>query len=385
MSSIGEIAKFRSSIQVDTINEFTSASGVTIDSMLIKDGKTSSNNIDWQEPTMFRNRIRNGNMAIDQRGLGVAGVANDSGSGRFAVDGTSHYGLVSSKFTAYQDASAPTGFTKSLKIVSSSSYSSGVNEMFMATQRIEGYNVADLAWGTSGAKAVTLSFWARSSLVGTHSGSISNSAENRCYVFTFPISVADTWEFKTVTIAGDTTTSTWLKDNGIGVQLIFNLGSGTNKIGTAGAWGSTLYYGATGSQSVVGTNGATFYITGVQLEPGTVATPFEFRPYGTELELCQRYYWKSQSAPNSNIQPTGYNGSGTNTIGLGAINFKTTMRISPDVTITGTWTTINCGQPAITGKSADGFHIYVISSAAGLVQAYNADAALQYIEAKAEL
>jgi len=154
---------------------------------------------------------------------------------------------------------------------------------------IEGLNVADLGWGTANAQTVTLSFWVRSSVTGTHSGALLNSAANRNYVFSYTISVANTFEYKTITIAGDTS-GTWLTTNGRGIGLFWNLGSGSTFLGTAGVWGSSVLFGATGSIQLISTLNATFYITGVQLEAGTTASPFENRQYGTELLLCQRYF-----------------------------------------------------------------------------------------------
>ena len=137
---------------------------------------------------------------------------------------------------------------------------------------------------------MTVSFWVRSSLTGTFGGALRNNDATRSYPFTYIISAANTWEYKTITIAGDTS-GTWLTDNGVGIRLVFGLGVGSTLSGTAGAWAAADYQSATGAVSVVGTLNATFYITGVQLEAGSVATPFERRPYGTELAHCQRYVY----------------------------------------------------------------------------------------------
>jgi hypothetical protein len=161
--------------------------------------------------------------------------------------------------------------------------------LFVVGQRIEGFNAADLDWGTANAKTVTLSFWVRSSLTGTFGGSLQNSSQNRNYPFSYTISAANTWEQKTITITGDTT-GTWLTTNGIGIRLNFGFGVGSTYSGTAGSWSATEYFSATGATSVVGTNGATFYITGVQLEQNTSATPFERRLISQELANCYRYF-----------------------------------------------------------------------------------------------
>ena len=215
-----------------------------------------------------------------------------------------------------------------------SAYSIGSGDYFDLVQKIEGYNVADLGYGASGASTVTLSFWVRSSLTGTFGGALYNSAANRTYVFSYTINSANTWEQKSVTIAGDTS-GTWLTSNGIGIYVQFSLGMGSTYSGAAGSWSSTLYLSVTGAQSVVGTNGATFYITGVQLELGTVATPFESRLYGYELGLCQRYYAKTF---NTSVAPA--EGLGTDylfykqntTYPEGVWHFPVEMRTAPTVT-----------------------------------------------------
>ena len=241
----------------------------------------------------FKNRIINGAMVIDQRNAG-ASVTNTT-SYLFGTDRWKFFGSVASKFTAQQNAGSvtpPTGYINYLGFTSSSAYSVGASEQFIFNQPIEGLNCADLGWGTASAATVTLSFWVRSSLTGTFGGIVCNSAANRTYPFTYTISAANTWEQKSVTIAGDTT-GTWLTTNGVGMFVQLSLGAGSTLSTTAGAWAAGYYASATGATSVVGTSGATFYITGVQLEKGSTATAFDYRPYGTELQLCQRYYWKN--------------------------------------------------------------------------------------------
>jgi hypothetical protein len=232
----------------------------------------------------FKNRVINGDMRIDQRNAGASVTPTNT---EYLVDRFSATLTQASKFTVQQSSTAPAGFVNSLLVTSSSAYSVVTSDIFAIRQRIEGTNLADLGWGTANAKTVTVSFWVRSSLTGTFGGSL-NNAGTRSYPFTYTISSANTWEYKTVTIPGDTS-GTWLTTTGIGLQVSFALGGGDDWSGTAGAWASANDVTATGATSVVGTNGATFYITGVQLEVGSVATPFERRPYGTELNLCQRY------------------------------------------------------------------------------------------------
>ena len=239
--------------------------------------------------TGFKNRIINGAMVIDQRNAG-ASVATSSGSTAHTVDRFPVNYSQTSKFTVQQaNASNPAGFPLALGITSSSAYSVTSTDAFYLQQKIEGYNVADLAWGSASAATVTLSFWVRSSLTGTFGGSIANSAFNRSYPFSYTISAANTWEQKTITVAGDTS-GTWLTTTGIGMYVIWSLGAGSTVSGSAGSWTGSGLVSVTGATSVVGTNGATFYITGVQLEKGSTATSFDYRPYGTELALCQRYY-----------------------------------------------------------------------------------------------
>jgi hypothetical protein len=239
-----------------------------------------------------RNRIINGEMRIDQRNAGASVTVNIDAQA-FAVDRFSGRATTSAgAYSLQQDSSAPAGFVNSIKATTTTIDSSlGTSNIYAIRQIIEGTNIADLAWGTANAQAVTLSFWVRSSLTGTFGGSLRNAASDRSYPYTYTISSADTWEYKTVTIAGDTS-GTWLTTNGAGILVFWGLGVGSSVSGTAGAWAGTIYFSATGAVSVIGTLNATFYITGVQLEAGSVATPFERRPYGTELALCQRYYYK---------------------------------------------------------------------------------------------
>jgi hypothetical protein len=276
--------------------------------------------------TGFKNRIINGGMTIDQRNNGAAVTA---GSLQYTVDRWRELVSPVSKFTIQRNAGAvtpPVGFINYLGMTSTSAYSVAAADFQIMQQFIEGFNVSDFAWGTANAQAVTVSFWVRSSLTGLFGGSIQNNGNTRSYPFSYTINAANTWEQKTITIAGDTS-GTWLTDNGRGLALNFSLGTGTTNSGTAGAWAAADYRSATGATSVVGTSGATFYITGVQLEKGSVATPFEFRSIGTELELCQRYY--EILSPIAIMFPWN---SGTQVI-RASNSFRTTKRASPSISL----------------------------------------------------
>jgi hypothetical protein len=227
-------------------------------------------------------------MVIDQRN---AGASVTPANGVYTLDRWAAYLSQTSKFSIQQNAGSitpPAGFTNYLGVTSLSSYSITSTDFFVLSQRIEGFNAADLGWGTANAKTVTLSFWVRSSLTGTFGGSFTNQSDVRSYLFSYTISAANTWEYKTVTVAGDTS-GTWQTGNGVGLSIYFGLGVGSTLSGTTGSWATSSLYSATGATSVVGTNGATLYITGVQLEVGVTATSFDFRSIGQELALCQRY------------------------------------------------------------------------------------------------
>jgi uncharacterized membrane protein len=275
----------------------------------------------------FKNRIINGAMMIDQRNAGASVTPTNA---QYLVDRWSANVSQASKFSAQQNAGSvtpPAGFINYLGITSLSAYSITSTDTFGIRQRIEGLNIADLSWGTASAATVTLSFWVRSSLTGTFGGALQNSAGNRSYPFSYSISAANTWEQKSITIAGDTT-GTWLTTSGIGVEVYFGLGVGSTYSGTAGAWSGSNLSSATGAVSVVGTNGATFYITGVQLEKGTQATSFDYRPYGTEEELCQRYLPAFISTSTNDTLPGSFFGAAS-TAASGAYVFMVRARVRP--------------------------------------------------------
>ena len=276
-----------------------------------------------------KNKIINGNMVIDQRNNGSSVTPNVN----YTLDRWQGVNTQTSKFTVQRNAGSitpPSGFAYYLGATSSSAYSVVTGDTFYICQYIEGNNSAEFGFGTASAKTVTLSFYAYSSLTGTFGGSLANSAGNRSYPFSYTIGSANTWERKTVTIAGDTT-GTWLTDSGIGIQVRIGLGSGATYSGTANSWAAANYVQPTSSVSVVGTNGATFYVTGVQLEAGSVATAFTTAT-GTlsgELAACQRYYCRQGG---DSVYQTFGSGWATATNGVNIkVKLPVTMRVTPTV------------------------------------------------------
>jgi hypothetical protein len=239
--------------------------------------------------SIMKNRIINGAMVIDQRN---AGASVSPAATQYTLDRwQAIMNAASAKYSVQQNAGSvtlPTGFSNYLGVTSLGAYTVAAGEIMAIQQAIEGYNIADLGWGTANAKTVTLSFQVYSSLTGTFGGAIRQGSGARSYPFTYSIPVANTWTTISVTIAGDTS-GTYATNNTAGLLISFGMGVGSTFSGTAGSWSGSNFVSATGATSVVGTNGATFYITGVQLEVGSSATGFEYRLYNQELLTCQRY------------------------------------------------------------------------------------------------
>jgi hypothetical protein len=258
-------------------------------------------------PYVLKNRIINGDMVIDQRN---AGASVTPATAQYTLDRWVCYVSQSSKFSVQQNAGAvtpPAGFTNYLGVTSLSAYSVLSGDFFLVQQRLEGFNVADLGWGTANAQTITVSFWARSSLTGTFGGVIKNAAATYSYPFTYSLPTANTWTKISITIPGQTA-GAWPTTNSFCFEVSFGMGVGSTESGPANAWSAVAYGGATGATSVVGTNAATWYVTGVQLEIGTSATPFERRLYNQELANCQRYYQVAKSSVNVAASSTAMNG-----------------------------------------------------------------------------
>lgn len=296
-------------------------------------------------PFGFKNRIINGTITIAQRTTTATANSTTASSGLFVADRfraviTAGTGV----FTFAQDSAVyPTGFTYSLKATVTTAYAVTSTDRYEISQLIEGYNIADLSWGTASAQTITVSFWVRSSLTGTFGGVVQNANADYNYPFSYTISVANTWEQKTITITGPTT-GTWATDNTQGLKVTWSLGCGSTRLGTAGAWSATRFEGATGQTQLIATNGATFNITGVQLEKGSTATAFDYRDYGRELIMCQRYYYAAASGyinyPAFHYSTSAYT----------FVPFPVLMRTDPTVTANGAGTTFYEAGSALTAS-----------------------------------
>jgi hypothetical protein len=276
--------------------------------------------------TGYKNKIINGAMVIAQRGTGTTstGFVNQVDQFQVATNAMS--------FTFGQSSSAPTGFIKSSVVTNTSAVTPSGAQYYSVRTFVEGYNIADLGWGTAAAKPVTLSFWVNSSVTGLFGGSFLNGASvNYCYPFSYTINQANTWEYKTVIVVGPTS-GTWAVNTDGGIMLEWSLGCGSTYSGTAGAWSATRLQGVTGQTQWSATNNATFYITGVQLEVGTTATNFEYRDYGNELRMCQRYFYVivNQAPVGSSIEycsASFYSATELNA----TVMFPVTMRAPPSI------------------------------------------------------
>ena len=236
----------------------------------------------------FKNRIINGNMTISQRNGTTA--TSVSGNDIYTIDRYKGWANGGGVFSVTQSTTAPTGFANSALITvttADSSIAAGDNYRF--AQVIEGYNIADFGFGASGASTVTLSFWVRSSVTGTFGGSFYSSPATRSYVFNYTISSANTWTYITTTATGDTSGS-WNNTNGQGLTIYFDMGSGSNYENATGSWVGSEKFRTSGNATLISTNAATWYVTGIQVEKGSTATSFDYRPFTTELQLCQRYF-----------------------------------------------------------------------------------------------
>jgi hypothetical protein len=274
-----------------------------------------------------RNRIINGDMRIDQR------ATTTTTSAFYTVDRWSQSQSGGGVVSWARSTVAPAGFSNSLGgTVTTADSSIAGGDFYRLLQPIEGFNVADLNSGTASARPITVSFWVRSSVTGTYCVGFGNNNHNRGYAAEYSISAANTWEYKTVSLTLDQS-GTWAADNTVGLYVYWDLGSGSNFNTTANTWSASQNWKTSSQVSWIANSGATFYITGVQLEPGTVATPFERRSYGQELALCQRYY-EAAAGIFLSMWPPVSNNAGNIDARRVWLPFVVQKRAAPTVTVT---------------------------------------------------
>jgi len=279
----------------------------------------------------FKNRIINGAMVIDQRYSGASQSPAPSG---YSADRWALFKSGTGTWSYQLSSNAPAGFSSSMLLTVTATETPSSGDYFIIQQPIEGFNTYDLSWGTANAKTITLSAWVYSSVTGTFSGALRNSATTLSYAFSYSIPTANTWTQISVTILGPTT-ATWVgATNGVGIYIDFCLSGGSSQLTSAGSWTSGSYIGATGQTPWISTSSATFYLTGVQFEVGSQATSFDFRDYGRELILCQRYYAKLSST-YSNYAPFGAGTVVSTTEADVFVKYPVTMRGAATTTISG--------------------------------------------------
>ena len=307
----------------------------------------------------FKNRIINGAMVIDQRNAGASVTA---ANGTYTLDRWVPALLGGGVFSVQRSTTAPAGFTNSLFLtVTTADSSLASGDYYGIQQFIEGYNVADFAYGTSSAVPVTISFWVRSSIAGTYCVWAGNSNAGKSYVGTYTINSTNTWEQKTITVSGDTA-SVLATENSIGLRLWFTLGGGSSFTTTAGSWQSGTYFQTSAQTQWISTNGANFYITGVQLEKGSTATSFDVRPYGTELQLAQRYYSRQGIFGRGNIASHI------------AVPINVNMRTTPAVTTISSYTGDGAAYTVYTDAIAtNNFDVKITWTGGGSSSAYSAE------------
>jgi len=324
-----------SKIKIDNASGQVLVDDQSIDALAITSGAQgagqtliSDSNLTWSYQDAYlswRNRIINGDMVVAQRGTSFTGDAFPADRWNASLN----IGTVASS----QSSDAPTGFSKSILFSVTTGASATGTQYANIQQSIEGYNIADFAWGTSSAKPITISFWAKASLTGTYCLALHSSISNRSYVKEYQIASANTWSKYTITIAGDTSGS-WNTTNSLGVKILFSLGDGSSwQTATASSWVAGLYIKTTNQVNVIGTTGATFYLTGVQLELGTVATPFEYLPYSESLNLCKRYFARYSAISTSSTFGAG--AWATTTLGYVFLKYEQQMRSAPTITLSG--------------------------------------------------
>jgi hypothetical protein len=303
-----------------------------------------------------RNRIINGDMRISQRGTSFATL--DPAADTYTLDRWAFKGAgTTGRATISQDTDVPNNtFTSTLKaVVTTADSSIASGDGAWITQNIEGFNARDLI-GTT----FTLSFWVKSPKTGIHCVSFGNASSNRSFVSEYTVNSANTWEQKSVTVAGGLITAgTWDWTNGKGLSVNFALIVGSTFQTTAGAWQTGNFFGTSNQVNVFDSLANSFLLGGVQLEAGSVATPFERRSYGQELALCQRYHQRLACSIGQTIS--------NNTTTGAAVSLRTTMRAQPTMDSGASFAVSSgsAGAPIFysgTGAGSDGNTIYVYNN-----------------------
>jgi hypothetical protein len=315
-------------------------------------------------PVMGDNRIINGDMRIDQRNNGATGTATGYTIDRWVYDASQ-----ASKGN-WRRGGAAVGFGGCLVFTSTSAFASAASDYFQFFQLVEADAVSDFQWGTAAAQPVTLSFWVNSSIAGTFAGAIVNDAGTRSYPFNYTVA-ANTWTKIVVTISGDTAGTWVMSGNARALIVRFDLGSGSTYRGPANAWASANYIGVTGAVSVVAVNAATFNLTGVKLEVGGVATPFNRQSLTKSMADCQRYFIGTQT-----FVLGGYgSSSGTEYF---PVTFPVTMRAAPTMNFTGSggigYTAVGTGTISTFGFSSS---VSPVAGPAGYAVNYNWNASAE--------
>jgi hypothetical protein len=305
----------------------------------------SANTINAANTFGFKNRLINGAFTVNQYALGTVTPT----SSQYVIDRWLANLITASKYSIAQSTVAPAGFYNSVLVTSTSAYTVPAGDYETLQQRIEANNVFDFGWGTANAKTVTLSFWVNCSVSGTFGGSIYvASSTPRSYPFTYTISATNTWQQISITIPGDTFTNTAPTGTNLYCLVNWAFGVGSTYQGTVNTWQSGNYASVAGTTNLLATNGATWYMTGAQLELGSQATSFDFRSIGQEVALCQRYYYGNTTSTDTIFSYL----NGNNLVG--SASFPQQMRAAPTVTIysgsvINTVSMVGGGAPTVSG------------------------------------
>jgi len=344
----------------------------------------TSSTLATQNALGVRNLIINGDMRIDQRNNGSAVTTTNT----FVTDRWKQDQVGGGVISFQRSTESPDDFNYSLSATVTTA--DATPSYYRIAQKIEGSNVIHLNCGTSSAQTITLSFWVRSSITGTYCIGLQNSAFNRGYSSEYTINSANTWERKTITATCDTT-GTWLIDNGIGLTVYFDLGSSASYNLTPDTWTSANAWKTSNQTAWIGTSGATFYITGIQLEVGTEATPFEQRPYDMELARCQRYFQRHYDPALRGV----YNGVTSGGASRMGFLIPVSMRATPVATTTGTFSFWN-GATTTSATTTNGiftstssvefdFNIGAASTQGQACIAYTSNSTTKWIDLNSEL